>query len=138
MELISEALEKISNHTAVFIPQKHENATCCKKIDKDTAQIDWNRSCVEIHNLVRGLNPSPVAWTTFRDRNIKVWKTSVFAEKEVSLAPGQLMKYEKKRILAGTGDGCLEIILIQPEAKKKMDSQSFINGYRLSDNEKFV
>jgi methionyl-tRNA formyltransferase len=48
------------------------------------------------------------------------------------------LKYQKKRLLAGTGNGILEILELQPENKKKMDALSFINGYRLQEGECFV
>ena len=75
-------------------PQKQDEsqATYCGKIDKNISCIDWNSSAREIHNLVRGLNPRPVAWTTFRGKNIKLWKTSksavVIRLKVISMVQG--------------------------------------------------
>ena len=136
-ELLLKSAEILSEGRSKLIPQDHSKATYCGKIDRDTAFIDWNRNSGEIHNLIRGLNPKPAAWTNFRDMNIKIWRTTEFINNEINLKPGQILKYNKKQLIVGTGSGVLEILEIQPENKKRMDGLSFINGYRI-DNEKFV
>ncbi len=136
-ELVLKSIELLSKGRDMLVPQDHSRATHCAKIDRDTAHIVWSKSFSEIHNLVRGLNPKPAAWTTFRGMNIKIWKTIPFHDDEISLLPGEIMKYHKKHLLAGTGSGILEILEIQPENKKRMDGLAFINGYRLAEKEIF-
>ncbi|PKL16886.1 MAG: methionyl-tRNA formyltransferase [Spirochaetae bacterium HGW-Spirochaetae-5] len=136
-ELVLQSMEILSSGRDKLIHQDHGRATHCAKIDRETAHIIWNRDSSDIHNLVRGLNPKPAAWTTFRGMNIKIWKTLPFKDEEIELMPGELLKYHKKRLLAGTGSGILEILEIQPENKKRMDGLAFINGYRLVEKEKF-
>ncbi len=136
-ELVLKSMELLAKGRDMLIPQDHSKATHCAKIDRDTARILWSKSSPEIHNLVRGLNPKPAAWTSFRGMNIKIWKTIPFADEEIKLQPGEIMKYHKKHLLTGTGSGILEILEIQPENKKRMDGLAFINGYRLAENEKF-
>ena len=136
-ELVLKSIELLSKGRDCLIPQDHSRATHCAKIDRDTAHIDWSKNFPEIHNLVRGLNPKPAAWTSFRGMNTKIWKTVPFDEEAIELQPGGILKYHKKRLLAGTGSGIIEILEIQPENKKRMDGLAFINGYRLAENEFF-
>jgi len=136
-ELVLKSIELLSRGRDMLIPQDHSRATHCAKIDRDTARIIWNKASSDIHNLVRGLNPKPAAWTTFRNMNIKIWKTIPFNDTDILLAPGEILKYQKKHLLAGTSGGILEILEIQPENKKRMDGLAFINGYRLSEKEFF-
>jgi methionyl-tRNA formyltransferase len=120
------------------VPQNENEATYCGKIERETARINWSKTSLEIHNLVRGFNPKPCAWTDFRGRNIKILRTALLNEKPDSPAvPGRIAKYQKGRLIAGTGDGCIEIMLLQPETKKPMDGLSFINGYRIEDGDSF-
>jgi methionyl-tRNA formyltransferase len=129
--LLKEVLNQLSAGNAEAIKQNSAEATYCGKIDKITAHINWNQSSYEIHNLIRGLNPKPCAWTVFRDKNLKIYKSKLVTDYvNPDLKPGYLVVH-KKRLIAGTGSGYLEILELQPETKKKMDSASFINGYRL-------
>ncbi len=138
-DLVIRSIELLSSGKANLRKQDHKAATFCGKISRETACIDWNREALQIHNLVKGLNPRPVAWTTFRGCNMKIWATSVFREEEdgIDLQPGELMVLNKKRLLAGTGRGILEIKKLQPENRKAMDALGFINGQRLQAAEKF-
>jgi methionyl-tRNA formyltransferase len=136
--LLHRAIEALSAQRAVPIQQDESRATFCGKIDREVARIDWKGSSSAVHNLVRGLNPKPVAFSSFRGEGIRIWKTALMdAELSDRLEPGALMRYQKKRLLAGTGTGYIEIRTIQPANKKIMDGLSFINGYRLAAGERF-
>ncbi len=117
--------------------QNESEATYCGKIDRETSKIEWGKSAVVIRNLIRGMNPKPVAWTMFRGKIIRIWAAEVF-EGAVALGTGELGVHQKKRLLVGTGCGILEIVEIQPETKKPMKGADFINGYRIKEGEMFV
>ncbi len=136
-EMLLEALDGLDSGLLIPRKQNHDDATYCGKIDRELAMIDWKNPAACVHNLVRGLNPKPAAWTEFRGKNLKIWKTSVFTDVlDSSLEPGEIRVHEKKRLLAGSSDGIIEILELQPENKKKMDSLSFINGSHLTEGEK--
>lgn len=135
--LISRALEQLASG-ATPVKQDDSRATYCGKIDRDTAIIDWNRRPLEIHNLVRGLNPKPVAFSSFRGEQVRIWRTApVYGEMPAVPAPGVLVRYQKKRLLVGTGDGYIEVLGIQPANRNVMDAGAFINGYRLTPEDRF-
>ena len=137
-ELLIKTLHGLEDGSVVPVPQDHGAALYCGKIDRNTARIDWESPARDIHNLVRGFNPKPVAWSEFRGKNMRVWKTAKFHDTvDFTLRPGEVRTFQKKRLLAGTGDGILEILSIQPENKKAMDGLAFINGYRLVEGECF-
>jgi len=136
-ELVLKSIELLTKGKGSLISQDHSLATHCAKIDRETARINWNKTSSEIHNLVRGLNPKPAAWSSFRKMNTKIWRTMPFHDEEIFLKPGEILKFHKKRLLAGTGAGVIEILEIQPENKKRMDGLAFINGYRLAEKEFF-
>ncbi|OHD64862.1 MAG: methionyl-tRNA formyltransferase [Spirochaetes bacterium RBG_13_51_14] len=137
-ELLDRAMRLLASGSAKPVRQDDSQATYCGKINRDTARIDWTRSAAEIHNLVRGLNPKPGAFSAFRGELIKIWKTVLMTEDVSTKAwPGSIVVYQKKRLLAAAGDGLVEIVSIQPANKKIMGGQSFINGYRLAPNDRF-
>ncbi len=120
------------------VSQNHTEATHCGKIDRDLAKINWSKTNQEIHNLIRGLNPKPYAWTTFRGKELKIIQTKI-PEDSISadLKNGEIIQYQKKHLLVGCSTGILEILRLQPETKKPMDSLTFLNGARLTQGESF-
>lgn len=135
--LMDRAIRILADGSARPVVQDESQATYCGKIDRELARIGWNRTAREIHNLVRGLNPKPVAFTMFRGENIKIWKTAPLENASLDAAPGTIIRYQKKRLCAGTGAGVVEILALQPANKKIMDGLSFINGYRLTPEDRF-
>ena len=70
-DAVVEALRQIENGCAVYTPQDENQATFCSKITAEQEKIDWNQSRENIINLVRALNPTPIAWTTFCENDLK-------------------------------------------------------------------
>lgn len=137
-EMLIEAINGLDKGTLELNKQDENKVIYCGKIGKDTAHINWTESKETIHNLVRGLNPKPVAWSTFRSKNIKIWQTIIPIDEDLpELQVAEITKFKKKRLLVGTANGILEILQIQPENKKMMDATAFINGSRLEAGEKF-
>ena len=135
--LLIEAIEALDAGRATPLPQDESGASYCGKINRETAHIDWTRPSREIHNLVRGLNPRPLAWSSFRSKEYKILRTAIPGDSSApGLAPGEILA-ERKRLFAGAGDGPLEIVRIQPETRRDMDGLSFINGYRPARGERF-
>ena len=127
--LLLKTLQDIENGTVVKVPQnlskvpKHEH-----KIFKEDCKIDWNKSAQEIHNLVRGLNPFPTAFTSLDGKNVKVHTSKIYPDK-LHLNPGEI-KIEAKKLLVGTSTNPLEIIGLQMEGKKRSSALDFINAYQ--------
>ncbi len=136
--LLLESLKLISEGSIKPVAQDEGAATYCGKIDRDTAAVDWSKNSFEIHNLVRGFNPRPCAWSTFRGSNMKILRTSLPDDGPgVPPSPGRIVKHQKRRLFAGTGDGWIEILMIHPETKKPMDGLSFLNGYMIAEGDSF-
>ena len=138
-DMLLESIELLNS--GEYEPQIQDDsmATYCSKIDMDIARIDWSKSSKAIHDLVRGFNPKPVAWSEFRESRMKIWETALFTENiDINLPFGTIYKITKKRLLISTGDGFVELMSIQPQGKKRMDTISFINGYRIDELERFI
>ncbi len=119
--LLSETIKNLE--TIQPIKQDDSLSNYAPMLKKDTGKIDWNKPAREIHNLVRGLYGG--AFTTFNDEKYKIWRTKISdAEK---LDAGEI-KIIGKKLLAGTGDGVLEILEIQAPNAKKVSAADFING----------
>lgn len=137
--LLHDAIRALDAGTVRPIPQIEADATYCRKITRESARLDFTRTTLELHNQVRALNPKPGAWCEFRERTMKIWRTTI-PHDEIAipdLAPGALFRVGKRRIMVRTGDGVLEIVELQPETKKVLTALEFINGSRLDSGERF-
>lgn len=100
------------------------------KIFRETCEIDWNKTSIEIHNFVRGLSPYPAAWTTLNGLSCKVFKTQVLDLSEAG-PPGDFNTDQKSFLHFKTGDGWVAVEVLQLEGKKKMAVGDFLRGYKL-------
>lgn len=136
--MLEEAILGLDAGTITPLVQDETRATYCGKITKEGSRIVWDESAESIHNQIRAFNPTHVAWTTLRGKNIRVLRSSVpHGEGLPSLCRGELAVFAKKRLFSGTGSGLIEILELHPETKKVMDAASFINGYRLTPGERW-
>lgn len=131
-KVVLDTVNLIDSGEAPSLSQNNELATPAPKIDKETGRIDWSKPAEEIHNLVRGLAPYPGAFFEKDGNTYKVYETEV---KELELPAGEI-KESKKEIIVGCGGKALSILRIQPEGRKAMTAEEFLNGYSLTKNDK--
>lgn len=141
-ELLKETITALENGTLTRTPQNGEQATHCKTIKKSEAQIDFSLPSQRIHDLVRGMDPSPIAYAKCGGENIKIFKTKPLSEAsplfdEANEAGGCAATGEcviassKKGLVVKTGDGYLEIRELQFPNSKRMDAKAALNGKKL-------
>lgn len=131
-DLLSRTLGLLAEGKAERIPQNEEEATYAPMLDKSMCVIDWTKSCDEVHNLVRGLNSWPMALTTLGGKRVKIIKTR---KSTLSGKAGYVVSCDPLTVACGSG--AVEILTLQPEGKKAMDSKSFLMGHRLDETSYF-
>lgn len=103
------------------------------KIFPADCKINWNRSCMEIHNLIRGLSPFPAAWTILKndqeDRILKVYKSRVELIPH-DIACGTLLRMKPAGMKVACSDGFIHLIELQQSGKKRMPAQDFLAGFK--------
>ena len=132
--LLAETLPRYLSGDILPEPQDHEAATYAAKITSEDARIDWSRSARSIADLVRALNPDPVAWTTFREGRVRILAAQVHQDGS-ALAPGELAA--PGELLIGTGDGVLRLVRLQMPGKKPIDGVEVARGLRLEQGDRF-
>lgn len=132
--VLKETIDLIAKGEAPRIPQNHEEFTYAPMMNKILGQIDFSKSAKEIHNLVRGVNPWPSAYTTYKGQTMKVWKTKVLNETS-DKHPGTILKVDKDGIRVSTKDNVLLIKEIQMPGKKRVLVEEYIKGNSIETNE---
>ncbi len=110
------------------------------KIFKDTCKIDWNRTCADLHNFVRGLSPYPAAWAVLKDEEgnetpVKIYETEKIADNH-NLPVGTI-RADKRNLDVAIADGYIRIKSLQLPSKKRITADEFLRGFKNIDQYKF-
>lgn len=124
--MITDTMEKIEKGDYSLTPQDESLSCYSPMISKEMGEIDWNKSSFEIHNLVRGMYDWPIAYTKLGSKTLKIYKSKKSA---LSGTPGEIVSLSP--LTVACGDGSIELIELQLEGKKRMESSLFLMGRKL-------
>jgi len=129
-QVLIETIDALKNN--YLHPEKQDDilSSYAPIITKQLCTIDFSKSALDIHNKIRGLYSWPIATTTINGKKFKIHKSRIL-EESFTGNPGEIVD-NNNRLVILCGDGkCVEILEIQAEGKKKMDTQSFLRGQRI-------
>jgi methionyl-tRNA formyltransferase len=104
------------------------------KLSKENCRIFWNQPTSAIHNFIRGLSPTPAAWTLLHipdhpPRQLKIYLSEPLSRLDTELPVGALIPDHKARTLdVVTPDGLIRLLSLQLEGKKRLPASDFLNG----------
>jgi methionyl-tRNA formyltransferase len=133
-ELLIETLRKLAEGKVVRQRQENWDGFYASMLNKEMAAIDWTRSNNEIHNLVRGLNPWPIAYTHYKDSVMKIYSSVVLGSESASKA-GTIADVSKEGIRVSCGQGEIMIKKVQFPGGKPLDVSEYIKGHKIDINE---
>lgn len=133
---VVEALELIEQGSINPVKQDESAATHVSMINKELGRINWSDAAERIERYVRGLNPWPSAYSSFKGKNLKIWRSHVVPSEELDskgvnpadYKEGQVCFVNKKCVFVATGEGVLSLDEIQLEGKKRMEIAPFLLG----------
>lgn len=133
--LLLDTIEKYSNNLITPIPQENSESNYATMLNKEMAQINWNKEACDIHNLIRGLNPWPVAYTNYKDVIMKIYESD-FELKSHNYQAGEIIDITKDVIKVAAKDGFLLVKKIQFPGKKPLEISEFLKGNSIDIGEK--
>ena len=144
-EVVLKTIGLIDTEKIILTKQNDQLASPAPKITKEICEINWNKSALEIHNLVRGLSPYPGACFNHNGKSYKVFRTRMVESNQWSVVSSQLniksnttnnsqfstnkIYQTKKEIYIQTKNGVLQILELQPEDRNRMTAEEFLRGY---------
>ena len=128
-DLISETIKRLPEGIERK-PQDDGQSTYVSVLDKKMSVVDWSKSAQEVHNLIRGLDPWPVAVTTRGEVRLKLFQSRLTG-KTTSLPAGSVTEADPKTgLFVACGDGqVLQITEIQMVGKKRMPAGDYLRGH---------
>ncbi len=145
---ISPVLDKWVNGDIQSTPQDNSLASHTSKITKEMGLIDWNQPADKIVNLIHGLNPAPGCYTFLQGKRLKVWRAQKMIVESVNTneamvsinnnhiivdtaKPGTIVHTTKGLVVSTGEQGYILLTEVQPENKKRISAQDFINGHQI-------
>ena len=139
-ELLSETLKRYDEIKP--IKQNDEEASFAPILSKEDGVIDWSLSAEEINNRVRGFQPFPSSYTFYQDKKITIWKAKIWkTDSENSSTDkdfGKIITADKKDLFVNCGEGSiLQVLELQMQGKRRMETRDFLNGIQMQADEAF-
>ncbi len=128
-DLLVETLRGLEARTVQARPQDHSKATLAPILKKEDGRVDFHRTAEVITNRLRGFQPWPGAFTSFRGRQLQILSAKPSAT-DLKLAPGFICVAADALLAACASNTALQLLEVQPEGKKRMPASDFINGYQ--------
>ncbi|MGB5218515.1 MAG: methionyl-tRNA formyltransferase [Smithella sp.] len=128
--MLMKAIGQMTDGTAQRLKQDASGATFAPRLTKETGKIDWNNKAADIVNLIRGLSPSPTAYTSLDGLSLKIFAALARMEK-VDQPPGTISSVNADGLFVATADGHVILKDIQLAGKKRMLVADFLRGHQL-------
>jgi len=134
-QLVLKTVQQIEENSVTEQPQELTTSKHAPKIYKETCLIDWNKTVLEIHDLIRGLSPYPTAFTHLDGKVLKIYKSEVIlrqAQDDSALAQNDkaYLTDNKTYLSFKCANGYLDILELQLEGKKRMKVDEFLRGHK--------
>jgi len=132
--LLSQALPQLYSGTFKLHEQSGDSSSAPKPT-REEARLDFHQSASALENIVRGMNPEPMAWCMVGDEVLRVLsavenRSASLVSSSASASPGSLFSVEGKVFAVCGQDSMLELIEVQPSSKRAMPARDWFNGNR--------
>jgi len=137
-EVLLEVIDEMDRGEVATSSQDGAKPSPAPKITRQDGIIHWDRPAAELNNLIRGLNPSPGAYTSFDGKTIKIYRAEMAGSSPDGAASGEITAADARTgLVVNTSDGQLSLTEVQLEGKKRMSSAEFLRGFRLRTGDRF-
>ena len=136
VEATLEAVDMVRNSTAPKIVQEESQATYEGWCRKKEVQIDWSKPLQDVWNLIRGADPQPGAWSTYRGQDVHIYdaKKGVGA---VDGKPGEVTAVSANSFAVAVPGGHIEVLRVRPAGGRKVGAEDFISSAGLHQGAQF-
>ncbi len=128
-EVLTETIKALENNALTPEKQDDSKSNYAKMITKDLCALDFGRSAREIHNTIRGVT----GFTMLSGKRLKIYRSSLAGS--VSGEAGTVTDTKNFTVACGDGQG-VTFLEVQYEGSKRMDTESFLRGRKLTEGQK--
>jgi methionyl-tRNA formyltransferase len=125
VEALLEAVDLVRNGTAPKIPQDETLATYEGWCKQEHVEIDWQKPVQEVWNLIRGADPQPGAWSTYKGQVIQIYEAKKLLSSATGV-PGEITAIGTESFTVAAQGGQIEVGRVRPADGSKMRAIDFV------------
>jgi len=139
--LIVEAVAALAAGPVPVLPQDGAKVTRAPKLRKEDGVIDWSRPAKSIHDLVRAMQPWPVASTTWHPTGPTTQQPIRLIVHATAIVPGggnpgEVLEARGDRLIVAAGQGAVALKAVQIAGKKPLSITEFLRGHRVEPGDR--
>lgn len=135
---LGEACARLADGGLAPVAQDPAGATYAPRLTKDDGRVRWTEAAVAIERRVRAFTPWPSAFAALGGRTIKILRARPAATTlPADVPPGTVVAVADDAIRVATGDGALDLLVLQAEGKRALPAREFVTGARLGPGARF-
>jgi methionyl-tRNA formyltransferase len=141
VDAMLEAIDLVKSGNAPRIKQDHGQATYEGRCGVDNARIDWGKPWRQIHNLIRGCNPAPGAWTTLAGKTLQVFEAKPLPARDpkgIGGKMGEVVEVDPEGFVVVCADGRIKVTRVKPADGPKVGAGEFAAGVSLATGTRFA
>ncbi len=141
VEAMLEAVDLVKAGKAPRIKQNHAQATYEGRCGADNARIDWGKPWRQIHNLIRGCNPAPGAWTTLDGKPLQVFEAKPLPARDpkgIGGKMGEIAEVAADGFTVVCADGRIKVLRVKTPDGPKVAAGEFAATAKLNPATRFV
>jgi len=131
VEAVLEAVDLVAAGTAPRIPQDESQATYEAPCERRNARIDWGKPWRQIHDLIRGCDPAPGAWTTCGGQALQIVAATPLPARDLAGlggAPGEVVEVSDEGFCTVCADGRIRVTRVRPAGGPKLPAGEWAAG----------
>jgi methionyl-tRNA formyltransferase len=141
VEAMLEAVDLVKSGKAARIKQDDSKATYEGRCTSDNARIDWGKPWAQIHNLIRGCNPAPGAWTTLSGHALQVFEAKplpALNPKGIGGKMGEVVEVGADGFTVVCADGRIKVMRVKTHDGPKIAAGEFATSSKLALGTRFT
>jgi len=136
-DLLLETVNAIARGPVTATNQDERAVTYAPKLERHESSLDWHQPAPAVHNLIRGLQPWPVAASVLHGRRVMLRRSQPVSGEAHAAAPGTILRVEADALVVATSPGVIRLLDLQPEGRSALTIRDYLNGRPVEPGDRF-
>jgi methionyl-tRNA formyltransferase len=137
-DLLVGVIDELARGPVTETPQDESRVTYAARLGRHEGAIDFSKPAVEVHNVIRGLQPWPLAAALLDSRRVRLLESVSSPEESSSAPPGTVIRIEPDALVVATGRGTVAIRRLQLDGRQVVSVRDFLNGHVVHSGSRFL